>query len=98
MSETATNILGWDNDDRLKDALSGILTAGTCSGEIIGPILGGFLVEFTSYHTAYISLFTFGLMLMCIYYHTFYIYKYHDYNLPSSQDTTENDIRYYKNR
>jgi MFS family permease len=81
MNETATDLLGWDNDDRLKDALSGILTAGTCIGEIIGPILGGLLVEFTSYNIAYICLFGVGILLMMLYYHTFYIYRENEYVL-----------------
>lgn len=96
MNETATHLLGWDNDDRLKDALSGILTAGTCTGEIIGPILGGLLVEFTSYHIAYICLFGVGILLMILYYHTFYIYKENEYILlPNDKDV---EIREYKTR
>lgn len=45
MMRTANEELGYENDDKLADSLSSALQFASALGEIVGPLLGGYLYE-----------------------------------------------------
>jgi predicted MFS family arabinose efflux permease len=72
MINTATEELGLHNDDQLADALSsevylGLMSLSVALGEIVGPPLGGFLVEEYSYQVTFALLTLICLVVLVVY-------------------------------
>jgi MFS family permease len=72
MINTATEELGLHNDDQLADALSseayiGLMSFFTALGEIVGPTLGGFLVEKYDYQVTFGVLSLISFMVLVLY-------------------------------
>jgi MFS family permease len=72
MINTATEELGLHNDDQLADALSseayiGLMSLFIALGEIVGPPLGGFLVEKYDYQVTFGVLSLISFMVLVLY-------------------------------
>jgi MFS family permease len=80
MINIATEELGLQNDDQLSDALSSKLYAGLLNfvsalGEILGPVLGGYLAQEYSYQVAFGLVSAMGLGMFFVYYQFSYRQK-----------------------
>lgn len=54
MFESAVKLNRYQEDDRLRDALSALLAMSVSGGEILGPIFGGLLIQFTNFYVTFI--------------------------------------------
>jgi MFS family permease len=55
MFESAVQICRYEEDDRLRDALSALLAVSVSGGEILGPLLGGCLIQFMNFSMAFVA-------------------------------------------